>query len=198
MFTSIDYDKFRALRVTHLATRFEELIGDETNDTLTPEQLFLTAVDDAPEQRRRSRVEKLIRQARFPIPHASVAEFDYRDGRGITEVRMRRYAAHAWRADPTNLLIISPTGGGKTYLACAIGISACLNEHTVTFARVMTTPPADSSSPAAMASPTRSSLTSSPTWICSSSMTSSPSASIATPRTICSRCWRTGNTACRR
>ena len=136
MFTSIDYDKFRALRVTHLATRFEELIGDETNDTLTPEQLFLTAVDDAPEQRRRSRVEKLIRQARFPIPHASVAEFDYRDGRGITEVRMRRYAAHAWRADPTNLLIISPTGGGKTYLAAAIGISACLNEHTVTFARM--------------------------------------------------------------
>jgi len=87
MFTSIDYDKFRALRVTHVATRFKELIGDETNNTLTPEQLFLTAVDDALEQRRHSRVEKLIRQARFPIPTASVAELDYRDGRGITEVR---------------------------------------------------------------------------------------------------------------
>ena len=49
---------------------------------------------------------------------------------------MRRYAAHDWRADPTNLLIISPSGGGKTYLACAIGISACLNEHTVTYARM--------------------------------------------------------------
>ena len=31
-FTSIDYDKFRALRVTHVATRFEELIADEAND----------------------------------------------------------------------------------------------------------------------------------------------------------------------
>ncbi len=49
-FTSIDYDKFRALRVTHVATRLEELIQDEANDTLTPEQLFLTAVDDALEE----------------------------------------------------------------------------------------------------------------------------------------------------
>jgi hypothetical protein len=83
MFTSIDYDKFRALRVTHVATRLEELIGHETNDTLTPEQLSLTAVDDPLEQRRHSRVEKLIRQAKFPIPHGSVAEIDYRDGSGI-------------------------------------------------------------------------------------------------------------------
>lgn len=136
MFTSIDYDKFRALRVTHIATRFEELIRDEVNDHLTPEQLFLTAADDALEQRRHTRIDKLIRQARFPIPHASVAEVDYREGRGITAVRMRRYAAHAWRADPTNLLIISPTGGGKTYLACSIGISACQSEHTVAYTRM--------------------------------------------------------------
>lgn len=30
-FTSIDYDKFRQLRVTHIAARLEELIGDEAN-----------------------------------------------------------------------------------------------------------------------------------------------------------------------
>ena len=135
-FTSIDYEKFRALRVTHVATRLEELIADEVNDTLTPEQLFLTAVDDALEQRRAHKVEKLIRQAGFPILHATVAEIDYREGRGITPVRMRRYATHDWRADPMNLLIISPTGGGKTYLACALGIAACHNGHAVTYARM--------------------------------------------------------------
>lgn len=135
-FTSIDYDKFRALRVTHVATRFAELIGDETNDTLTPEQLFLTAVDDALQGRQANKVDKLIRGAGFPILAASVAEIDYRDGRGITTVRMRRYAAHDWNADPTNLLIISPTGGGKTYLACALGISACQNGHSVVYARM--------------------------------------------------------------
>ncbi len=135
-FTSIDYDKFRALRVTHVATRLEELVADEANDTLTPEQLFMAAVDDALDTRRANKIDKLIKAARFPIPTASVAEIDYRDGRGITAVRMRRYAAHQWRADPTNLLVISPTGGGKTYLACAIGIAACHSEHAAYYARM--------------------------------------------------------------
>ena len=136
MFTSTDYDKFRALRVTHVAVHFEQLLTDEANDGLTPEQLFLTAIDDALEQRRANRVDKLIRGVRFPIPDATVAEIAFEEGRGITAVRMKRYAAHDWSADPTNLLIVSPTGGGKTYLACAIGIAACHNGHAVTYARM--------------------------------------------------------------
>jgi DNA replication protein DnaC len=136
MFTSVDYDKFRTLRITHVATRFEELIGDETNDELTPEQVFLTAVDDALEARRAARIDKLTRAAGFPIPTATIAEIDYREGRGINPTRMRRYAAHDWRAEPMNLLITSPTGGGKTYLVCAIGIAACQSEHEVLYTRM--------------------------------------------------------------
>lgn len=135
-FTSIDYDKFRQLRITHVATRFEELIRDEDNDELTPEQVLLTAVDDTLEARRQNKVERLIRQAGFPIPGASVAEIDYRDGRGLSQVRMRRYATSDWRAEHTNVLVTSPTGGGKTYLVCAIGISACQNGHSVLYTRL--------------------------------------------------------------
>lgn len=136
MFSSADYEKFRALRITHVATRFEVLICDEHNDNLTPEQLFLTAVDDALDQRRANRIERLIRQANFPIPTASIEELDYSEDRGINPNRMRRYANHDWKRDPTNLLITSPTGGGKTYLACAIGLAACHREHTVIYARM--------------------------------------------------------------
>ena len=136
VFTSVDHDKFKALRITHLAARFEELIQDEANDTAAPEELFLTAVNDALDFRRSIRIEKLIRQAGFPIPDASVAELNYPPGRNITPLRMKRYAAHEWKADPTNLLIISPTGGGKTYLACAIGIAACHTDHSVHYTRM--------------------------------------------------------------
>src|SRR5699024_1512534 len=71
-----------------------------------------------------------------PIPQASIAELDYQPGRGITKVRMQRYGAHDWSADPMNLLITSPTGGGKTYLACAIGLAACHNGHSVHYTRM--------------------------------------------------------------
>jgi DNA replication protein DnaC len=136
VFTSEDYDRFRELRVTHLATRFEELIADEANDALTPEQLFLTATADALEARREHRVTALIKRAGFPLPQASVAELDYRDGRGITKVRMRRYAGHDWKSETLNVIVTSPSGGGKTYLVCALGIAACQNGHTVAYARL--------------------------------------------------------------
>ncbi|MBW6454605.1 MAG: ATP-binding protein [Trueperaceae bacterium] len=60
--------------------------------------------------RRANRIEKLIRQANFPIPNASIEELDYSAGRGINQVRMRRYATHDWKSDATNVLITSPTG----------------------------------------------------------------------------------------
>lgn len=82
MFTSIGHEEFRALRIAHLAVRFEELITDEADDELT-------AVDDVLEQRRIHQTDKLIRAARFPIPQASVAEILYQEGRGITPVRMK-------------------------------------------------------------------------------------------------------------
>lgn len=136
MFTDDDYDMFRELRVTHIATRFEELIRDEANDHLTPEQLFLTAATDALELRRENRVTGAIKKAAFPLPGASVAELDYRDGRGLTKVRMQRYAGQDWKTETLNLLITSPSGGGKTYLVCALGIAACQNGHSVAYVRM--------------------------------------------------------------
>lgn len=136
VFTSEDYDKFRALRVTHIAARFEELISDEANDAVTPEQLFLTAVDDAMDARTAGKIDKLIKAAKFPIPTATIAEIDYRDGRGLNPDRMTRYGTTDWRADHLNVLITSPTGGGKTYIACAIGIAACHRTHPVIYTRL--------------------------------------------------------------
>lgn len=136
IFSSEDHEKHRILRITNFATNFGELIADEANDHLTPEQLFQTAVDLTLDQRRENKIAGFIKKAKFPHPTASIAEIDYREGRGLTPVRMKRYAAAAWRQDPRNVLIMSPTGGGKTYLACAIGIAACQTEHSVTYTRM--------------------------------------------------------------
>lgn len=136
MFTEDDYLKFRELRITHLANYFEEVIKDEANDALTPEGVFLTAVDEALHRRRAKRIDTMIRKARFAIPQASIAEIRYDQGRNLNPTRMRRYSQHDWSTDPTNLLILSATGGGKTYLACAIGIAACHNEHSVRYHRM--------------------------------------------------------------
>lgn len=98
--------------------------------------MFLTATADALELRREHRVNTLIKKARFPLPAATVAEIDYREGRGINKVRMQRYAAHNWDRETLNVIITSPSGGGKTYLVCALGIAACHNGHSVAYTRM--------------------------------------------------------------
>lgn len=136
VFTGADYEKFRTLRITHIARAFEELINDEANEGLLPEQLFLAATDDALAKRRATRIERLIKAAGFPIPEATIAEIDYRAGRNLNPIAVKRYATTDWSTTTRNLLLISPTGGGKTYLACAIGNAACHNGHTVTYTRM--------------------------------------------------------------
>lgn len=135
-FTGADYEKFRTLRITHVARAFDELIADEANDGLLPEQLFLTAADDALAERHANRIERLTKAAGFPIPAASIGEVDYRPGRNLNPISIKRIAATDWSATTRNLLLISPTGGGKTYLACAIGAAACHNGHSVAYMRM--------------------------------------------------------------
>lgn len=136
VFSTEDRDKFRTLRITHLAAKFEELIADEANDQLTPEQVFLAAVDDTLDQRRVKNIQKLLLAAQLPIPTASIAEINYQQGRNITPARMARYGTHDWANETANVLITSPTGGGKTYIACAIAVAACHNEHKVFYTRM--------------------------------------------------------------
>lgn len=136
MLNSEDHRKIKDLRLTIFAEKFLELVNDEANDKLLPEQVFMQAVNHSLDARRSNKVDKLIKQARFPLPGASIAELHYLPGRKIDEARMKRYAMHQWRDDPTNLLIISPSGGGKTYIACAIGIAACHSEHSVFYTRM--------------------------------------------------------------
>ncbi|WP_443452728.1 ATP-binding protein [Glutamicibacter arilaitensis] len=136
MLSDADQMKIKNLRLTAFAQKFFELTGEQANERLTPEEVFMQAVDHAVDTRRGRRIDKLISQAGFPLPTASIAQIHYLPGRKIDEARMRRYLTHEWRADPKNLLIISPTGGGKTYLACAIGVAACYTEHTVFYRRM--------------------------------------------------------------
>lgn len=115
-FTSEDHEKFKELRLTPLAEKFEELIADESHDHQLPEEVFMAAVDHALDARRSNKVDRLIKQAKFPLPSASIAEIHYVPGRKLEESRMKRFATHQWRADTTNLMVISATGRARRTL----------------------------------------------------------------------------------
>lgn len=128
--------KMRKLRVSTFADIFYEVVNDEAYADALPEDIFLAAVEEAYTQRQQRNIAKAITQAKFRYPDASLAEITRAEQRGINMRQLKRIAATNWRENPTNIHILAPTGTGKTYIACAIGIAACKAGYSVAYYRL--------------------------------------------------------------
>lgn len=84
------------------------------------------------EQRKQQR---LIRQARFKLA-ATVQDIDYQHPRNLARPQMARLAQGEWIERGQNLLLTGPCGSGKTYIACALGHSACLRGYSTRYYRL--------------------------------------------------------------
>jgi DNA replication protein DnaC len=84
------------------------------------------------EQRKQQR---LIRQARFKLA-ATVQDIDYQHPRNLAKAQMAKLAQGDWIERGQNLLLTGPCGSGKTYIACALGHSACLRGYSTHYYRL--------------------------------------------------------------
>jgi DNA replication protein DnaC len=74
------------------------------------------------------KITRLLRQAKLRL-NAQPADIDYRPRRGLHKDTMAQLLQLDWIRQHRNLLIEGPTGTGKTFLACALGQTAC--EHGI-------------------------------------------------------------------
>lgn len=81
------------------------------------------------------RENRLIRNAEFKYPNTSPESLDH-DPRQIKKSTIINLAAMGFISNATNLFILGPTGAGKTYLSCALGIEACRQTYRVLYIRM--------------------------------------------------------------
>lgn len=82
------------------------------------------------------RLERLLRQAKLKQSQACMEDIDYRGSRGLDKRLMATLAGCDWIRSSQNILLTGPTGGGKTWLACALGNQACRQGFSVMYVRV--------------------------------------------------------------
>ena len=129
-------DKLIEMRLTAMADAFRIQMDDPTMKEVPFEDRFGMLVDIEYSNRKNNRLKRLIRQAEFEQPDASIAVIDYQSGRKLNKALISRLATCEYITEYRNIFITGATGSGKTYMACAFGMEACKHYYTVRYVRL--------------------------------------------------------------
>jgi DNA replication protein DnaC len=101
-----------------------------------PAARFLAAIAEHElAERDRRRIERHLAEARLP-PGKTLDSFDFEAVPMLSKAQVMAVAAgDAWLAQGANLLLFGPPGGGKSHLACAIGLALIEGGRKVLFTR---------------------------------------------------------------
>ena len=128
-------ERLRALGLTAMADTLIELQSNaEAAEMPHPDWLGLLVDREVTARDNRRLVRRLtnakLRQA------ATIENVDYRSARGLDRSLFQNLATGQWIHDCNHLVIVGPTGTGKSWLACALGNKACRDGFSVLYKRV--------------------------------------------------------------
>ncbi len=135
MFTNPTLDKLYALNLAGMARALvEQQEQPGTYGPLAFEDRIGLLVDREASERENRRLERYRRAAKLRIT-AAIEDVDFRAARGLDRGVLLDLAASRWVAARQQVLIVGPTGVGKTYLACALAEAAIRAGHSALYLR---------------------------------------------------------------
>ena len=136
MTTQSTIDKLIEMRLTAMADAFRLQINESKYNDVPFEDRLGMLVDIEYTSRKNSRLKRLIHNAGFDQPEASLLDINYVSGRKLNRSLIQRLATCEYIIEHRNIFITGATGCGKTYLACAFGMEACKQYYNTKYIRL--------------------------------------------------------------
>jgi DNA replication protein DnaC len=118
-----------------MAKAFDELAANGQADGLDRLEWLTLLLDREASLRQDKRFTARLRAARLR-QQAAVEDVDYRSPRGLDRALFQKLAEGDWINGHDNLVLVGPTGVGKSWLAAALGHKACRDNQSVLYQRV--------------------------------------------------------------
>jgi len=135
MLNNATLSQLKDLRLSVMADSFKEQSEKRNMASLSFEERFGLLVEAEWLHRRNKRTERLIKKAGFRFT-AAIEDIDYTNKKGVLRSEIIKLSLGAYIKKAQNVIFCGPTGVGKTYLACALGRSACLQGVQVFYVRL--------------------------------------------------------------
>ena len=123
---------FRALKAPAAARALPKLVERARSEEWSYERFAEALLSTEISSRESSGGQLRIRAARFPA-HKTLEEFDFTFQRSVKKQVIEHLGQLDFLHGKENVVLIGPPGTGKTHLATAIGIRACLAGQRVLF-----------------------------------------------------------------
>ena len=128
-------EKLRALRLTGMARALEEQLAQTDIGRLSFDERLAMLIDREEVDRHNAALAQRLRLARLRQA-VCLEDLDYRMPGGLDRALIRSLATGRWLQEHNNVLVLGPTGAGKSFIACALGNQAARDGHSVRYQRL--------------------------------------------------------------
>ena len=124
---SVTLNKLHEMKLGVMADSFQKQVADNAMSELSFEERFGLIVDAEWLSRQNNRLTRLIKNAGFAFPNASLEDIEYRADRKLDKAQITRLGTCNYIEECHNIIILGATGSGKSYISNAFGMKAVRN-----------------------------------------------------------------------